>query len=170
MDLSTNYLGFTLSHPFMPGSSPMADDLGQVRRLEDGGAAAIVLRSLFEEQLLDEERAGREALAATEHVSAEAGSFFYTSSDFTVGPDEYLEKVRKVKAAVHVPVIASLNGVHLERCAGFARQIQNAGADALELNIYWIPTDMDLPGTAVEQTYLDILQTVKGAVKIPVAV
>ncbi len=170
MDLSTTYLGIPLPHPFLMGSSPAADDLDLVRRLEDGGSAAIVLRSLFEEQLLEEEEAGRAALAATEHLSAEATSYFYASSDFTVGPDEYLEQVRRVKTAVRIPVIASLNGVHLDRCAGFARQIQAAGADALELNVYDVITDPSCSGGAVEDAQVAVVEAVRAALDIPVSV
>ena len=170
MDLSTTYLGFSLPHPFITGSSPLADNLGEVRRLEDGGAAAIVLRSLFEEQLLEEEEAGHAALAATAHLSAEADSYFYGASDFTVGPEEYLEQVRRVKAAVRVPVIASLNGAHLDRCVGFARQIQAAGADALELNIYDVATDPALSGAVLENTQVRMVAAVRTALDIPIAV
>jgi dihydroorotate dehydrogenase (fumarate) len=135
MDLSTTYLGLRLFNPFMPGASPMADDMDWVKRLEDAGSAAIVLRSLFEEQITREQQGLIHHMEVTGESSAEAVSYFPRPDDFTFGPAEYLGHVRKVKEAVNVPVIASLNGTTPEGWLQYAQQIQQAGADALELNV-----------------------------------
>jgi len=170
MDLSTNYLGLTLPHPLMPGASPLVDDLDTVRRLEDAGAAAIVMHSLFEEQIAGEQ------VAAVRHMDAHADSFpealsyFPRPEEFTLGPDEYLEQVRKIKSVVAVPVIGSLNGATRGGWLGYARLIEQAGADALELNVYSLSTSADDTGEDVERRALEILEAVKQAVRIPVAV
>jgi len=170
MDLSTNYLGFKLPHPFMPGAGPLADNLDGVRQLEDAGASAIVMRSLFEEQLIAEGLATHESMDGPAESFAEALSYFPTPDEFVLGPDEYLEQIRKIKQAVRVPVIASLNGATLGGWLDYAKQMQQAGADALELNIYYVATDMDEPGDAVVQRTVDMVAAVKKAVTIPVAV
>lgn len=170
MDLSTNYLGFNLPHPFMPGASPLADNLDSVRRLEDAGAAAIVMRSLFEEQLIAEGLATHSSMDGPADSFAEALSYFPTPDEFVLGPDEYLEQLRKIKQAVHVPVIASLNGATLGGWLDYARQIQQAGADALELNIYFVATDMDEGGEVVVKRTVDMVAAVKKVVSLPVAV
>ena len=170
MDLSTTYLGFKLPHPFMPGAGPLADNLDGVRRLEDAGASAIVMRSLFEEQLVAEGLATHESMDGPAESFAEALSYFPTPDEFVLGPDEYLEQIRKIKQAVRVPVIASLNGATLGGWLDYAKQMQQAGADALELNIYYVATDMAEPGEAVVQRTVDMVAAVKKAVTIPVAV
>jgi dihydroorotate dehydrogenase (fumarate) len=170
MDLTTKYLGLDLAHPFMPGSSPMTDDLDTVKKLEDAGASALVMRSLFEEQLIKEEMATTSVMDAAADSFAEALSFFPKPDSFVFGPHEYLEQVRKIKDTVSVPVIASLNGVTPGRWVDYARQIEKAGADALELNVYFLARDAGLSGADLERQTLDLVKTVKKTVSIPVAV
>jgi dihydroorotate dehydrogenase (fumarate) len=170
MDLSTTYLGLRLPHPLMPGASPLADSLDTVKRLEDAGAAAIVLRSLFEEQITRERDGLVYHMEVTQAASAEALAYFPKTEDFVFGTHEYLEQIRKIKAAVKVPVIASLNGTTNEGWLSYAKTIQEAGADALELNVYFIATDPKETGAHVEQRTIDILRAVKKAITIPVAV
>jgi dihydroorotate dehydrogenase (fumarate) len=170
MDLSTRYLGFDLPHPLMPGASPLADDLDTVRRLEDAGAAAIVMHSLFEEQI---RQSRLQAVLATEgpaNSSAEALTYFPGLEHFALGPEAYLEHIRRAKAAVGVPVIGSLNGVSTDGWSDYARLIQDAGADALELNVYFLAANPDETGQAVEDRVVAIARQVKQAVTIPVAV
>jgi dihydroorotate dehydrogenase (fumarate) len=170
MDLSTNYLGLKLRTPLVPSASPLSEDLGNIKRMEDAGAAAVVLYSLFEEQLrLDRIELAQHLEHGTESF-AEALTYFPEPENLKLGPEEYLKHIAQAKAAVNIPVIASLNGSSVGGWTEYARQIQQAGADALELNIYHIPTNLDLTGTDVEQTYLDILQAVKSEVSIPVTV
>ncbi len=170
MDLSTKYLGLDLRNPLVSAASPLADSLDNIRRMEDAGAAAVVLHSLFEEQLRLERMELHHHLTAATESFTEAQSFFPEPSEFSLGPEEYLEHIRRAKAAVKIPIIASLNGASEGDWTDCARKMQAAGADAIELNVYFIPADMDLDGARVEQTYLNILKAVKGAVKIPVAI
>jgi len=170
MDLSTRYLGFTLPHPLMPGASPLVDDLDTVKRLEDAGAAAIVMHSLFEEQITREDLGMVHDILVHEESTAEALSYFPRPQDFALGPDRYLEQVRSIKAAVGVPVIGSLNGTTAEGWLSYARQIQEAGADAIELNFYHVATDPRESGAEVERRVIDIVRGVKRRVTIPVAV
>jgi dihydroorotate dehydrogenase (fumarate) len=170
MDLRTTYLGLPLSSPILPGASPLAHDLDTVRRLEDAGASAIVMHSLFEEQI---EREGLSTLRAFDlHADsgAEATSYFPAPGDFALGPDQYLEHVRRIKAAVSVPVIASLNGTSNSGWTEYARLIQDAGADALELNTYQLATSLWRAGDAIEKEMLGIVRAVKRAITIPIAV
>ena len=170
MDLSTKYLGFTLPHPLMPGASPLADSLDGVKRLEDAGAPAIILRSLFEEQITREDCGMVHDLSVDEPSDAAGIAQFPEPGEFTFDPDHYLEHVRRVKAAVGVPVIASLNGTARASWLSSAKQIEEAGADAIELNIYHVPTDARETGAEVERRLLDAVRHVKWAVSIPVAV
>jgi len=171
MDLRTTYMGMTLKNPLVVSAcQPLTDDIGKIRKIEDAGAAAVVLYSLFEEQLRQESAELNYHLTEGTESFAEALSYFPDEESYHLGPDEYLEHIRKAKAAVKIPVIASLNGSTMGGWTGFAKKIEQAGADALELNIYHIPTDINLSGAAVEQTYLDIVKAVKASVKIPVAV
>ena len=170
MDLSTTYLGFTLPHPFMPGASPLVDDLDAVRQLEDAGAAAIVMHSLFEEQLVGEELAHAAYADAPCESSPEAQSYMVPGAAFALGPDEYLEQVRRIKAAVAVPVIASLNGCNAGGWLAYARLLAQAGADALELNVYELATDPNQSADAIENQLVAIVSAVRGGVSIPVAV
>ena len=169
MDLSTRYLGFTLPHPLMHGASPLVDDLDAVRRAEDAGAAAIVMHSLFEEQITLEHDASR-GLTSHEDSFAEALYFRPNRREFALGPDEYLEQVRRIKDAVRVPLVASLNGVTNRGWLEYARLIDQAGADALELNVYRVTTSPEDTAETVERQVLDMLRSVKSHAKIPVAV
>jgi len=170
MDLSTTYLGLSLPHPLMPGASPLVDDLGMVKRLEDAGAAAIVMHSLFEEQITGERARTLHQIESHAGSFSEAPSYFPDRPTLSVGPEPYLEQIRRIKAAVRVPVIGSLNGTTATGWLDYARLIQQAGADALELNFYVVATDPLEQGQAVEQRVLDILRRVKASVTIPVAV
>jgi len=170
MDLTTRYLGLNLRTPLVPSASPLSDDLDSIRRMEDCGASAIVLHSVFEEQVKGELEAVEHHLAYGTDSFPEALSFFPKPSEFITGPEEYLGKVRNAKEAVRIPIIASLNGAGIGGWIDYAKQIQQAGADALELNIYWIPTEMDKSSAEVEQSYLDIVKAVKSVVRIPIAV
>jgi dihydroorotate dehydrogenase (fumarate) len=169
-DLSTSYLGLSLPHPLMPGASPMVDDLDVVRRLEDAGAAAIVMHSLFQEQIVDDEVRRHLHLAAFEQSHAEAQSYFPGPSEFELGPEEYLEHIARLKRTVSVPVIASLNGTSRESWIEYARLIQNAGADALEVNCYFLATDPGENGEDVERRTVEVAEAVREGVRIPVAV
>jgi dihydroorotate dehydrogenase (fumarate) len=170
MDLSTTYLGMALRTPLVPSASPLSQKLDNIKRMEDAGAAAVVLYSLFEEQLRLDRLELHHHLNYHTHSFAEALTFFPEPEEFYLGPEGYLNHVRKAKETVDIPIIASLNGSTMGGWVDYARRIEQAGADGLELNIYHIPTEMDVPGTAVEQTYEDILRAVKAAVGIPVAV
>jgi dihydroorotate dehydrogenase (fumarate) len=169
IDLSTDYLGLKLAHPLMPGASPMVDDLDTVRRLEDAGASAIVMHSLFEEQIRQEER---EALILESHAESHAEALTYLPHPgiFALGPDEYLEQVQRIRRAVSVPVIASLNGTTPDSWIEYARLIASAGADALEINVYHVSSDTLEDGEEVERRTLETAEAVKNAVSIPVAV
>ncbi|MEI6984927.1 MAG: dihydroorotate dehydrogenase-like protein [Rhodospirillaceae bacterium] len=170
MDLTTRYLGFELPHPLMPGASPMVDDIDTVRRLEDAGAAAIVMHSMFEEQIKRDRLQTLRAAEGPADSFAEALSYFPSLENFKLGPERYLEHVAKIKAAVRVPVIASLNGVSSEGWIDYARLIEQAGADALELNVYFVAANLDDSGDAVDNRVVDITRQVKESVRIPVAV
>jgi dihydroorotate dehydrogenase (fumarate) len=169
MDLSTKYLGFELPHPLMPGASPLVDDMDMVRRLEDAGASAIVMHSLFEEQIASEQR---EALLFESHAEshAEAVSYAPDPGIFALGPDEYLEQIQRIRASVSVPVIASLNGTTPQSWIEYARLIEQAGAHALEINVYHLAIDPMENGEDVESRTLQTAEAVKAAVSIPVAV
>jgi dihydroorotate dehydrogenase (fumarate) len=170
MDISTTYLGLKLKHPLIVGASPMASDLDQVKRLEDAGAAAIVMHSLFEEQLMLEQSAQQAYVDNFENANAEALDFLPKPVDYVLGPDEYLDQIRKVKATVKIPVIGSLNGVTNSGWLDYAARIQQAGADALELNLYSMPTKPEETAAVLEKRMVEMVQTVKSKVKIPVAV
>jgi dihydroorotate dehydrogenase (fumarate) len=170
MDLSTGYLGFRLPHPLMAGASPLSADFDMVRELEDAGSAAIVLPSLFEEQITADAEGTVHHLLAYEESHAEALSYFPLAGEYAMGPQRYLEHVRRVSEAVGVPVIASLNGTSAEGWLDYARLIQDAGADALELNLYHVATDPDESGASLERRLLEVVREVNGQLKIPVAV
>ena len=170
MDLSTTYLGFKLPNPLMPGASPLVDDLDTVKRLEDAGAAAIIMHSLFEEQITREQLGHLHAVEMHEDSFAEALSYFPQPQEYRLGPEAYLEQIRKIKAMVKVPVIASLNGTSPAGWLDYARLIEQAGADALELNVYYLATQAWETSESVERRTLEAVRVVKGAVKIPVAV
>jgi dihydroorotate dehydrogenase (fumarate) len=170
MDLSTSYLGLKLRSPLVPAASPLSEEIDNIKQMEDAGAAAVVMYSLFEEQLRQDRLELDRNLTRGAESFAEALTYFPEPDDFRLGPDEYLKHVAKAKEAVDIPVIASLNGSSVGGWTQYAKAIEQAGADALELNIYYIPTDMDTTSVEVEQNYLDILKAVKSEVKIPVAV
>lgn len=170
MDLSTRYLGFDLDHPIVPGAGPLADDLDGVRRLEDAGAPLIALRSLFEEQIVGEQMALTRALDAGADASAESASCFPEPWALRFGPEEYLEHLARVKGAVGVPVVASLNGTTLGGWLDCAARIEQAGADALELNLYELATDPLESGAAVEERCVEIVRAVRRRVALPLAV
>ena len=170
MTLSTEYLGFTLPNPIVVGAGPLSDDLDTVRRLEDAGAAAIVLRSLFEEQIAREQMAEFVHLDGHGDSFAEAGSFFPSPHAFVLGPDAYLRHLRKVKHAVRIPVIASLNGSSSGGWIEYARMMAEAGADALELNLYRISADPDVDAAEIERTAVTTVKSVRESITIPVAV
>jgi len=171
MDLTTTYLGLALKSPLVVGAAAqLTEDIDNLRRMEDCGAAAVVLHSLFEEQIRHDTLELHHHLEYGTESFAEALTYFPEPGFFHVGPDAYLNHISRAKALVDIPIIASLNGCTPGGWIDYARQIEQAGADALELNIYWIPTDLDLTGAEVEQKYLDILQTVRAVVNIPVAV
>ena len=170
IDLATRWLGLPLRSPLVMSSSPLTEDLDTIRRAEDAGVAAVVLPSLFEEQLTLESHDLDRQLSHHAYSVAEALTYFPEPSAFALGPDGYLEHVRRVKAAVDVPVVASLNGVSSGGWVEYARAIEQAGADALELNVYFVPTDPLRTGTEVEESYLDLVRDVRVHVGIPLAV
>jgi len=169
MDLTTRYLGMNLRSPLVPSASPLSDDIEKIKKMEDFGAAAVVLRSLFEEQLTREDQVLQYQMMYGSESFPEALSYLPAPSEFRFGPEEYLEKIQKVKKAVDIPVIASLNGASIGGWVEYARKMQQAGADAIELNIYIIPTEMDKTAAEVEQSYLEIVAAVKSVVSVPVA-
>jgi dihydroorotate dehydrogenase (fumarate) len=170
IDLSTNYLGLKLKNPLVASSSPMCADVGNIRRLEDAGAAAVVLPSLFEEQIeIDSMELDRFIEAAAE-IGPESTTHFPEMTGRVMGPETYLSHIVKCKQAVKIPVIASLNGTSQGGWTSYAKQMEQAGADALELNIYYIPVNPDVSSADVEQQYVDLVKAIKAEVKIPVAV
>jgi dihydroorotate dehydrogenase (fumarate) len=170
MNLETSYLGLELPHPLMPGASPLVDDLDTVRRLEDAGAAAIVMHSLFEEQIIRDEWSVFRSQEPHEESFGEATSYFPKQEDYELGPGQYLEQIARIKETVDLPVIASLNGTRPGGWIEYAGLIEEAGADALELNVYFLPTDLAESSDHVEARTLDVLRAVRSAVKIPLAV
>ncbi len=170
MDLTTRYLGLNLRTPLVPSASPLSDEVDNIKRMEEAGASAIVLHSLFEEQVRNEQESVQYHMMHGTDSFPEALTFFPKPAEFITGPEEYLSQIRKAKEAVRIPVIASLNGAAIGGWIDYAKQIQQAGADALELNIYAIPTEFDRTSAEIEQAYLDIVSAVKSAVSIPVAV
>ncbi len=170
MNLETSYLGLRLKNPVVPSAGPLSADISNFKRLEDAGAAAVVMYSLFEEQI------DHEAFELDHHTSviadshAEATSYFPEDIEFKLGPDQYLEHIRKAKDVVDIPIIGSLNGKSLGGWTDYAKKIEQAGADALELNIYRLATNPDLSAYDIEKEYLDIVMQVKSSISIPVAV
>jgi dihydroorotate dehydrogenase (fumarate) len=169
MDLRTRYLGLELAHPIVPSASPLAASLDGIRRLEEAGAAAIVLPSLFEEQINAESYQLDHYLSFGADSHPEALSYFPDLGSYQVGPEQYLKLVSRAKDVVGVPVIASLNGVSAGGWLEYARAIEQAGADALELNVYYLPTDPRLSSAEVEAMYVEDVRTVKESVSIPLA-
>jgi dihydroorotate dehydrogenase (fumarate) len=170
MDLSTNYMGLALRNPLVASASPLSHTVDGVRRLADAGVGAVVLHSLFEEQLREEAELNARLTDAGTESFAESLSYFPETAEEDNGPRRHLNLVERAAAAVDIPVIASLNGVTPEGWTDYARALQEAGAAAIELNVYYLPGDPSTPGRDVEQRYLDVLQRVKNAVTVPVAV
>ncbi len=170
MNLSTNYLGLKLRNPLMPGASPLVDNLDNVRRLQDAGASAIVMHSLFAEQIDGNQIAVDKHISRWQDNFAEATNFFPNVDEYELGPQEYLDQIAKIKAATQLPVIASLNGTHVGSWIEYAAQIEKAGADALELNTYFLATLANVSAATLEQRVIAIVSAVRKAVKIPVAV
>lgn len=170
MNLTTNYLGMLLKNPIVASSSPLSHTVDSIRRLEDAGIAAVVMYSLFEEQI------GFDSYYIDYHLTqgidsyAESISYFPDMQSYNVGPDQYVDLIRRAKEAVDIPIIGSLNGTSVGGWTDYATLIEDAGADALELNIYYLPTNTRITGIEVETLYLDILSSVRQAVTIPVAV
>jgi dihydroorotate dehydrogenase (fumarate) len=170
MDLSTTYMGFKLPHPLIPGASPMVDNLDTVKRLEDAGAPLLVMHSLFEEQIVNEELYFSRAMEHTDYSTPEAMSYFPRPAEFALGTDEYLEQIYLLKRAVSVPVIASLNGTTEGGWLAYAGLIEQAGADGLELNIYDLAANPDETGEQVEARALRVVRAVRDSLTIPIAV
>jgi dihydroorotate dehydrogenase (fumarate) len=169
MDLSTTYLGMKLKNPLVPSASPLSRDTASIKLMEDVGAAAVVLESLFEEQIIHEKNELDYFLAQGTESFAESLSYFPDAEMYNFGPNEYLEHIRKAKEAVDIPIIASLNGVSIGGWTSYARKMQQAGADAIELNTYYLATDPEKDGRIIEDNYIAVLKEVKSAVTIPVS-
>lgn len=171
MDLRTSYLGLELKNPLVASPSPLARDLANIRRLEDAGAAAVVLHSLFEEEINQESHALDRYLSDGTESYAEALTYFPEAPTYkAIGPDAYLEHIFRAKQAVDIPIVASLNGVSSGGWIRYAKEMEGAGADALELNIYYLPTRIDLSSAEVEQIYIDLVRDVRSSINIPIAV
>ena len=170
MDISTNYLGLKLSSPIVPSAGPLSQEISNIKAMEDAGAGAVVIYSIFAEQIENEQLEFYHHTDTHIDSHAEALSYFPSHMDFKMGPEEYLEHIRKAKEAVNIPVIASLNGKSLGGWVEYAKKIEQAGADAMELNIYRLAADLNKSGAEVEQSYLDIVKAVRKEVSIPIAV
>ncbi|HXN45895.1 MAG TPA: dihydroorotate dehydrogenase-like protein [Bryobacteraceae bacterium] len=168
MDLTTKYLGLNLKNPLVVSASPLSEHLGNIKKMEQAGAAAVVMHSLFEEQIEQDGEALDRSLSTG--GSAEAASYFPNVDSYRIGPETYLENLAKAKASVKIPIIASLNGASSGGWTDYAKKMQQAGADAIELNIYTIPTDPRVNAAEIEQRYCDLVKDVKASVQIPVAV
>ena len=169
MDLSTNYLGLKLKNPLVPSASPLSHSVDSMKRLEDAGAAAIVMYSLFEEQIAHETAELNHYLSYGTESFAEALTYFPEVGEYNAGPEEYVELVHRAKTSLSIPVIGSLNGISTGGWISYAKKIEEAGADGIELNVYYIPTDPLLTSQDVEDRYVEILLAVKRTVNIPVA-
>ena len=170
IDLSTAFMGLQLSNPLVPSASPLCEEIDQIRRMEDAGAAAVVLHSLFEEQIVMESYELDRHLSLGAESYSESLSYFPDLRDYNLGPEGYLEHIRRSKLAVKIPIIASLNGTSSGGWVSFAKKIEEAGADALELNIYDIPVDPRIPSAHLERSYCELVSLVNESVRIPLAV
>lgn len=170
MDLSTSYLGLNLKNPLVPSSSPLSRDLGTLRALEDAGAAAVVMHSLFEEEITLENKLLDEHLTQGSESFAEALSYFPETGAYRATPEHYLETLGAAKEALDIPVIGSLNGISIGGWTRYAQEIEQAGADALELNVYNVPTDPSVPCSDVEGMYLELVDSLVGQLRIPLTV
>jgi dihydroorotate dehydrogenase (fumarate) len=170
MDLSTTYLGLNLKNPIVPSASPLSHVLDTMKRLEDAGASAVVMYSLFEEQISHEAAELDHYMQYGTESFAEATSYFPEANEYNLGPEEYIQHIHEAKGALGIPVIGSLNGISTGGWISYAKRIEEAGADALELNVYHIPTDPRQPAGDVETLYVDVLKAVKSSIKIPVSI
>ena len=170
MDLRTTYMGMELQHPIVASASPLSGSVANVKRLEDAGAAAVVMFSLFEEQLKHESASLEYLMTAGTESFAESLNYFPEIDDYTVGPDTYLDLLRRASEAVDIPLIGSLNGITNTGWIEYAKLMEEAGAKGIELNIYYIPADLTTSGREVEDRYIEIVKAVKAAVTVPMAV
>ncbi len=170
VDLSTTYLGLKLKNPLMISACPLTGDVDQLKRLEQAGASAVVLPSVFEEQIEHDSEEMTKVHEFGSESFAEALTYFPEADDYRTEPDEYLDTITAAKKAIAIPVVASLNGTSKGGWVRYAKMMQDAGADALELNIYFVPTDLDMTGEEVESRYLDLVAAVKQSISIPLAV
>lgn len=170
VDLTTTYLGLHLHNPVIASASPLSKDVDTVRRLEEAGAAAVVMYSLFEEQIIRESLALDHYLSHSSDAHAEALSYLPDMGTYSIGPEAYLEQIYRLKQAVDIPIIASLNGVSSGGWIRYAKLIEQAGADALELNTYFLPVDLDLTASALEDAYATLVQDIRALVDFPIAV
>jgi dihydroorotate dehydrogenase (fumarate) len=170
IDLSTRYLGMALKHPIVASASPLTGSIDSLKRLEDAGVAAVVLPSLFEEQIEHDEMAAHNLMLYGAELSPEASGFFPEQQQYNTGPDRYLKLIADARKSLRVPVIASLNGYTPGGWTGMAKQFEQAGADAIELNVYFLATKLDDSSAAVEARYIDLVKSVAGQVSIPVAI
>ena len=170
VDLSTSYAGLTLKNPLVVSASPLCKEIANLRRMEDAGAAAIVLHSLFEEQINIESNELDKYLWNSVGISAEAANYYPGTENFNIGPDAYLEHIRKAKDAVSIPVFGSLNGVSEGGWVRYAKLMEEAGADGVELNIYFLATDGEEDSASVEAQYVELVRAVKAQLKVPLAV
>ena len=169
MDLSTTYMGLALKNPIVPSSSPLSHNVDQIKRLEDAGASAVVMYSLFEEQIEQEMHLLDHYLERGSNSHSEAISYFPDMQTYNVEPEAYINLIRKAKESVKIPIIGSLNGTSPGGWVQYARSMEQAGADAIEVNVYYVPTNPRIRGDQVEQRYVDILCDVKRTVRIPVS-
>jgi dihydroorotate dehydrogenase (fumarate) len=170
MDITTTYLGLKLKSPIVASAGPLSEKISNIREMEDAGAGAVVLYSIFEEQIEHDQLELDYHTTIHDESFAEATSYLPAPFDFKLGPEEYLNHIRKAKESVNIPIIASLNGKSIGGWIDYAKKMEQAGADALELNIYLLPTDINKPGNEIEKTYIEIVKVVKSNVKIPIAV
>jgi dihydroorotate dehydrogenase (fumarate) len=170
METATSYLGLRLSHPFIAGASPMSANLDTLRRLEDAGCAAVVMHSLFEEQITATDGGMIRHMDPLDEQFAQGLAYYPALTDYRLAPRDYLEHLRRVKATLDIPVIASLNGTTSESWLRYAQLLEQAGADALEVNLYEVVTDLNVPGVALESTLRELVVDLKDALRIPVAV
>lgn len=169
-DLTTSYLGLKLKNPVVASASPLSEKVETTKKLEDAGVSAVVMYSLFEEQTIHESLELDHFLFTGSEISPEITSFYPQAGKYTLKPDAYLDTLSKTKKAVSIPVIASLNGVSKGGWISYARKMQDAGADAIELNIYFLPTDVNMTGQDLENAYVDLVAAVKASISIPLAV
>jgi dihydroorotate dehydrogenase (fumarate) len=170
MNLKTKYLGLELRSPLVVSASPISEDIDNIKKMEDSGAAAVVLHSIFEEQFVIDQKNLFYHTENLTNVGAEATSYFPEADEYRLGPDEYLNHIKKAKESVEIPIIASLNGSSVGGWIDFAKKLESAGADAIELNQYYIPTDFDMTAEVIENNYIEVIKAVKSAVKVPVSV